>query len=146
MRLAADRLRDEIAAHQPQHIAVAGVSARSPEAVAARNRPDDRHQVRHEPEDARPAVRDLGPAPEQLLDEVLERALDPLGRRLGRRELGVHVDVAEPADEEAPLLVLVPVVEPVTAVVRQREQTLGQRLGREHLAASRDDQAFELAE
>ena len=41
---------------------------------------------------------------------------------LRRRELRVHVGVAEAAHDQAPRLVLMPVVEAVAAVVRQREE------------------------
>ena len=82
---------------------------------------------------------------EQRLGEAVERSLDPLRRRLLGRELGVHVGVAEAADDQPAFVVLVPVVVAVPAVVRHREQALGERLGRDHLPARRDDQALELA-
>ena len=87
MRLAGDGLRNEIAAHQPENVPVAGVAACHPEAVPTRMRAKDRHQVEYEPEHARPAVGDRGLPTEQRLGEAVERALDPLGRRLLGGEL-----------------------------------------------------------
>ena len=86
------------------------------------------------------------PAAEQALDEVLERTLDPRRRLLRGCELRVEVEVAEAAREDAPVRILVPVVEAVAAVVRHRKEALGHRLGGDHLAARRDNQPFELAE
>ena len=85
-------------------------------------------------------------ASEQRLGEALQRPLDPLRRRLLRGELRVHVRVPEAADDQPALLVLVPVVVAVPAVVRHREQALGERLRRDHLPARRDDQPLELSE
>src|SRR5437870_5311384 len=75
-------------------------------------------------------------------DEVLEHLLNWLGRLLDGGELGVEREVAEAAGEDPALVVLVPVVEAVAAVVRKVEESLPNRLGGDHLAAGRDDQAF----
>jgi hypothetical protein len=53
---------------------------------------------------------DLGPAAQDLLDEVVECTLDPRRRLLRGRELGLEVEVAEPTGKDPPFLVLVPVV------------------------------------
>ena len=81
-----------------------------------------------------------------LLDEALERALDDRGRDLVRGELGIERDVAESTRDDPPVEPLVPVVEPVPAVVRDLEEQLLDRLGRDHLAARRDDEPLELTE
>ena len=74
----------------------------------------------------------------------------PPGRRASMhllvRELGVQRDVAEAARDDAPVGPLVPVVEAVPPVVRDLEEQLVDRLGRDHLAARRDDEPLELAE
>ena len=81
-----------------------------------------------------------------LLDEPLERALHDRRRHLVGRELGVERDVAEAAGDDPAVRPLMPVVEAVPAVVRDLEQHLLDRLGRDHLAPRRDDETLELAE
>src|SRR4029079_17916920 len=61
-------------------------------------------------------------------------------------ELRVERDVAEPAGNDSAVEPLVPVVEPVATVVRDLEEHLLDRLGRDHLATGRDDESLELAE
>ena len=134
------------AAREAEHVAVARVAAGHPEPVVARDAPDHGQEVEDHPEDARPAVVDAERTADVLLDEPLERTLDDGRRDLVGRELGVERDVPEAARDDAAVEPLVPVVEAVPAVVRDLEQQLRDRLGRDHLAARRDDQALELAE
>src|SRR5262249_49705168 len=89
--------------------------------------------------------RDDRPA-DEVGDEAFKRRLDAGRRLLAGRELVVEGGVAEAAREESAVLALLPVVEAVTAVVRTVEEPLGQRLGRDHLTAGRDDQALERPE
>ena len=81
-----------------------------------------------------------------VLDESFERRLHQGCRDLVRRELGVERDIAEAAGNDAAFGILVPVIESVAAVVGDLEQPLRDRLRRDHLAARRHDQSFELAE
>ena len=55
---AVDRVRHQLAAHEAEHHAVARVAAGDPEAVRAGDASDHRHEVRDEPEDTCPPVRD----------------------------------------------------------------------------------------
>src|SRR5262245_61028855 len=115
---AENRRRDELAAHEPQHVPVAGVAARDPGAVVLRETPDDRQEVEHEPEDAGPSMRDRQLAADEVVHERFERLLDAGSRLLVGGELGVHRDVSKSAGEDAPAGILLPVVEPVPTVVR----------------------------
>ena len=98
---------------------MARVAARDPDTVAARDASDDRQEVQHPPEDARPALRDRNRSADKLCDERLEGALDRGRRRLRVGELGVQREVAEAAGEDAAVRELLPVVEAVACVVRQ---------------------------
>ena len=125
---------------------MAGVAARDPHPLLAGDAADDRQEVEHQPEDPGPAVLDGDRPADQLGDERLERALDPGRDLLVGRELRLERPVAEAAREDAPVGRLLPVVEAVAPVVRAFEEPLRERLGRDHLAARRDDQPLDLAE
>ena len=100
----------------------------------------------HQAEQPGPAVVDAERPADEPGDERLQRALDPGCRHLVARELVLERRVAEAAREDAAVGRLLPVVEAVAAVVRAVEEPLAERLGRDHLAAGRDDQALELPE
>src|SRR5215204_3944373 len=99
MRCAEHRARHEVAAHEPEHVAVARVAAGDPRAIAVRHPPDHRQEIEHETEDAGPAMRDGERPPDELGDERLERTLDGRSRLLVRRELRVEGEVAEASRE-----------------------------------------------
>ena len=104
-----------------------GVTAGDPQPVVAGNPADDGEEVHHHPEDPRPAVVDPQRATEEAVDELLERGLHPVGELLVGGELGVEGHVAEAAGDDAAVGRLVPVIEPVAAVMRRLEQPLGER-------------------
>ena len=83
---------------------------------------------------------------DELRDERLERALDRRRRQLLGRELRLEREVAEAAGDDPAVGRLLPVVEAVAGVVRALEQTLRDRLRRDHLPARRDDRALERTE
>src|SRR5919197_5616877 len=143
---AEDRFCDETAAGKAEDVAVTRVAASDPHTVLTRNAPDDREEVEHEPEDACPAVVDAELPSDERADESLEGALDGLRRHLLVRELVLQRDVAEATRDDAAVRRLMPVVEPMPPVVRNLEVALADRLGGDHLAAGRHDEAFERAE
>src|SRR5919201_4295892 len=55
---AEDRLGDELATDEAEHVAVARVPARDPDTILAGDATDDGQEVEHKAEDAGPAVRD----------------------------------------------------------------------------------------
>ena len=124
---------------------MARVAARDPDALLARHAADDGEEVHHQAEQPGPAVVDAERPADEPGDERLQRALDPGCRHLLARELVLERRVAEAAREDAAVGRLLPVVEAVAAVVRAVEEPL-ERLGGDHLAAGRDDQALELPE
>ena len=67
--LAEDRPRDQVAAREPEHVAVARVAARDPDALAARHEADQRLEVGCRAPDAGPAVGHPRPVADELLDE-----------------------------------------------------------------------------
>ena len=144
--VAEDRARDQSAAGEAEHVPVPGVAAGDPDTVLVGRSAHDGQEVEDHPEDPGPAVLDLERAADMLLDESLERRLHHGCRDLVRRELGVERDVAKAAGDDAAGGILVPVVEAVAAVVRDLEQLLRDGLRRDHLAARRHDQSFELTE
>src|SRR6266508_1356309 len=135
--------RDQVAAEEAEHVAVPRVAACDPDAFAARDLADDGEKVEHEPEDPRPAVRDLDGLADQSRDELFQCALNRRRRLLVGRELRVKRIVAEPTGEDPSVLELLPVVEAVPAVMRTLEEPLLDRRRGEHLSARRDDQPFE---
>src|SRR5438477_12637644 len=70
---AEQRARDELAAEQPQHVAVTGVARRYPYAVVLGHRPDQRQEVLRQTKDSGPSVRDLRQLAEQFDQERVER-------------------------------------------------------------------------
>ena len=110
------------------------------------NVPDDREEVEDHPEDPRPAIVDSQGTSDVRLDEALERVLDDRRDLVLGRELALERDVAEATDDESPVLGLVPVVEAVAPVVRDLEELLLDRLGRDHLAAGGNDESLDVAE
>ena len=144
--VAEDRPSDEPTAGEAENVPVAGVTARHPDPVLTRNATDGGQEIEDHPEDPGPAVVDPQRAADERRDEVLERALNWWREHFVRRELVLERDVAEPARDDAAVLGLVPVVEAVTSVVRDLEEALHNRLGRDDLAASRDDQTLERAQ
>jgi hypothetical protein len=75
--------------------------------------------------------------PDELGDERVEPLLDHGRQPLLRGRLGRHVCVAAATDEQPAVRQLVPVVEAVARVVRDREQELLDRLGHDDLVADR---------
>src|SRR5713101_5263473 len=129
-----DRRRDELAAHEAENVAVARIAGGDPRAVVTGDSPDERKQILRQPEDPSPAVRDRRQVAEQFDEERVQRVLDRLGRRLVVCHLREDGEVAEAAEDDASVRELLPVVEPVTRVVRTLEKPFAQRLGRDHLA------------
>jgi hypothetical protein len=134
------------AAEQSEDVPVARVAAGHPHAVLTRDAADDRQEVHDEAEQPRPAVVDSQRTADQLGDERRQRSLDRRRGRLVGRELLVQRRVAEAAGEDPAVGRLLPVVEPVPAVVREVEEPLRDRLGRDHLTSGGDDQTLDLAE
>ena len=79
---AEDRLRDELAACEPEHVAVARVAAGDPDAVAARHAADERQRSSGGPEDPGPAVRDRAAARRPARPTKARARLDRRGRHL----------------------------------------------------------------
>ena len=124
LSLPEDRLCDKVAAREAEHVAVARVPARDPDAVASRNRADERELVGRRAEDPRPAVRDPRLLARKLRRELLELGLD-LGRRLLLgRVLGIQRRVAFPAEHEPPVRKLVPVVVSLPGVMGPSERAV----------------------
>ena len=80
----------------------------------------------------------------ELADEGVDVALDDGRHRLFVGLLGPGIGVAPPADDEAAVRQLVPVVEAAARVVRRLESPCGERLGRDDLPSRRLDDHVEL--
>ena len=122
------------------------VAGGHPDVVEPRDATDDRQEIHHHAEDAGPGVVDPQLAAHQIVDEAVQRGLHRLGEVLVGGELRVERHVAEATGDNAPVLGLMPVVEPVSSVMRHLEEALRHRLRRDHLAARRDDQSLDLTE
>ena len=120
------------------------VARGDPEAVAARHAADERQHVLREAEDAGPAMADARRLADQLAHELLERRLDQRCRLLDVGELVHDRDVAEPAEHDAPVRQLLPVIEALPRVVRAVVEHAVERLADDHLAARRPDRVGEL--
>src|SRR6266516_5504964 len=123
---------------------MARVARGDPGPLLTRDWADERQQILGQPEDPCPAVRDLRHVAEQLDEERIERFLDRLGRRLVVRHLREDREVAEAAEDDASVRELLPVIEPVTCVMRAIEEPFAQGFRRYHLAARRPDCVVEL--
>src|SRR5205085_1592925 len=73
VRLTEHRLRDEVAAHEAEDVAVTRVAAGDPRVLVTGHAADDRQEVEDEPEDPGPAMLDPQLTTDELRDERLER-------------------------------------------------------------------------
>jgi hypothetical protein len=67
------RLRDELAAHQAEYVAVAGVAAGNPDVLLAGNAADDREEIHHQAEQTGPVGAVEEPLREPLRGDHLAR-------------------------------------------------------------------------
>ena len=85
-----------------------------------------------------------GGSPSELAGERRQLVLDQVGRRFLVRVLEIGALVAAPAEDEAGVRRLLPVIESPTRVVRAGIEHPTEGLGRNHLSADRPDRLVEL--
>jgi hypothetical protein len=138
---------DELPAAEAEDVAVTGVTGGDPDLpVVSGYQADEWQRVLGQSKDSGPAVRYIDLAPDKLMEEALERRLDRQREFFDVRELVEDREVTEPAEHDAAVGKLLPVVEAVARVVRAVVQRLRERLAHYHLAARRPDQVGELGD
>src|SRR5207248_879354 len=93
-RVTEERACEQVAAREPEHVAVARVAACDPDVRARRQPADQRQPVTRLTPHARPTVRDPRQLADQLDDEFLQLALDQLRRLLDGCGLGGEARIA----------------------------------------------------
>src|SRR5262249_8281765 len=111
--VAEDRPGDEIAAGEPEHVAVSAVGARDPEAGRAWEPAHEREVVERLAPDSGPPVRHDGSPAHELRGIRRQLVLNDPGRFFLGGALGVEIDVSAAAEDQTAVAGLLPVVEAV---------------------------------